>query len=387
MSRKLKRNSDPRAQRVLHVGCPNLGDRDQFDALVNSMFRRRWFTNHGNLVQELESQLAHHLDVKHCIAVCNGTAGLQLACRALNLTGEIILPSFTFVATPHAVRWQRLQPVFADINPNSHCLSVESVESLINERTSAILGVHLWGNSCKIDELEELAQQHGLKLIFDAAHAFSCSTSKAMIGNFGDCEVFSFHATKFFNTFEGGAIATNDDELADRIRLMRNFGFSSMDHTVDLGINAKMPEICAAMGLSMIDSIESIRRRNQLNHQTYKSLLGNQPGLRLLSFDHMKLSNWQYVVLEIEEKRFGRSRDQVFDQLHANQIRARRYFYPGCHRLAPYCDEPSIAVDLSNTETVCSKVLCLPTGTAIEQRDIVRVCNVVLGSASLGNVG
>lgn len=363
---------------VLHVGAPNVGDRAYFNRMVDQIFERRWFTNDGCVVKELESKLRSFLGVKHCIAVCNATVGLQLAFHALNLSGEVILPSFTFVATPHAAHWERLTPVFADVNPVDHTICPRSVESLITDKTSAIVGVHLWGNPCDTEAIEALAQDRGLAVVYDAAHAFACAGRGQMIGNFGDCEVFSFHATKFFNTFEGGAIATNNDELAERLSLMKNFGFAGMDKVVHLGTNAKMPEICAAMGLSVFSCLDQLRDKNQYNHNLYRAHLEGVSGLRLLTYDHLQQTNWQYVVIEIDEKQFGESRDDVIHRLHAANIRARRYFYPGCHRMEPY---GSMARNrdlvLPHTEMLCRRVICLPTGTAIDELDIDRVCKVI----------
>ena len=365
---------------VLHVGAPNVGDRAYFNQLVDQMFERRWFTNDGCVVKELEAKLRSYLGVKHCFAVCNATNGLQLAYRALNLTGEVILPSFTFVATAHAAQWCGLTPVFADVDRDHHTICPHSIESLITEKTSAIVGVHLWGNPCDTKAIEDLAHKHGLAVVYDAAHAFACSKDDQMVGNFGDCEVFSFHATKFFNTFEGGAITTNDDALAERLALLKNFGFAGMDTVVDLGTNAKMPEICAAMGLSLLPCLDQLLERNQHNHQLYRAHLEQIPGLRLLTYDHLQQTNWQYVVIEIDESRFRVSRDELVAQLHAQQIRARRYFYPGCHRMEPY---RSMArnqnLTLPHTETLCNRVICLPTGSAIDESDIERVCRVIRG--------
>ena len=262
---------------ILHVGTPNVGDRATFDRLVDEIFARRWFTNNGKMVQEFEASLCSFLGVKHCIAVCNATVGLQLVFHSLNLTGEVIMPSFTFVATPHAAQWGGLTPVFADIHRDDHTLCPESVQSLITEKTSAIVGVHLWGNPCDNDALCRIARQRNLALVYDAAHAFACSTPTRVVGNMGDCEVFSFHATKFFNTFEGGAITTNDDALAERLRLEKNFGFAGLDNVIHLGTNAKMPEICAAMGLSLLPCVDRLIERNHLNHRLYQAYLDGVP--------------------------------------------------------------------------------------------------------------
>ena len=364
----------------LHVGRPNLGVRQVFDDLVDGIFERKWFTNHGEVVRTLERLLADHLGVKHCITVCNATVGLQAVLRSLDIAGEVILPSFTFVATAHAVGMSEgLKPVFADVNRDTHCLCPESVLSLINENTAAILGVHLWGNPCYPGLLKEIADAHRLKLVFDSAHAFHNVHEGVSIGNFGDCEVFSFHATKFFHTFEGGAITTNDDVLAARIRRVCNFGFKGPDEIGCIGTNAKMSEINAAMGISMFECIGHIANTNQENFEVYQAFLDGVPGLQLYSLDSMDRCNWQYVVLEIDKDQFGRTRDEVMDVLNSQQIFAKRYFFPGCHRLAPYRkDFEASGRNLVNTEYLSDRVLCLPTGTAIEVDQIHRVCQIIL---------
>ena len=360
------------------MGRPNLGDRAVFDKLVNEIFERRWFTNNGIVVQEFESKLCQHLGVRHCIPVCNATVGLQLACHALELTGEVILPAFTFVATAHAVHWEGLKPVFADVDLETHTICPDSVESLITENTSAIVGVHVWGHACQTERLNQIAAKHGLSVMYDAAHAFGCGHQGKMIGNFGRCEVFSFHATKFFNTFEGGAIATNDDALAKRIRLMTNFGFAGMDNVVTLGTNAKMSEISAAMGISVFSCLDEILVANQTNYLRYQEQLGNTNGLRLYSYDHLDQSNWQYIVVEIDESRFGASRDQVFQRLLDHDVIARRYFFPGCHKMEPYRSlYPDASDRLENTETLCQSVLCLPTGSAVSIEDVDKICALI----------
>ncbi len=366
---------------TLHVGRPNVGDQAVFEKLVSEIFERRWFTNNGVVVREFELMLCDYLGVKHCIPVCNATVGLQLVCHALELTGEVILPAFTFVATPHAVHWEGLKPVFADIDPESHTICPESVESLITDKTSAIAGVHAWGHACHTDQLDEIANRHGLSVMYDAAHAFGCGHQGKMIGNFGRCEVFSFHATKFFNTFEGGAIATNDDQLAEKFRLMTNFGFAGMDTVVNLGTNAKMTEISAAMGISVFACLDDILKKNQLNYERYRDSLGNTTGLRLFPYEHLEKTNWQYIVIEIEAEEFGASRDQVFQRLNDNKVIARRYFYPGCHHMEPY---KTLYGDLSSqvphTEALCQRVLCLPTGSAVSAQDVDEICWLIKSS-------
>src|SRR5438552_8694003 len=226
----------------LHVGRPNIGDRRALLKRINDLLDRSWLTNDGPLLQEFEDRICELAEVKYCVAVCNATIGLELVIKALGLSGEVILHSFTFIATAHALRWHGVTPVFCDIDPNTHNIDPLQVAELITELTSGIIGVHVWGRPCNVDALADLARRHNLKLLFDAAHAFGCSHTGRMIGGFGDAEIFSFHATKFVNTFEGGAIVTNDSELAAKLRLMRNFRFAGLDTVTSLGSNGQMNE-------------------------------------------------------------------------------------------------------------------------------------------------
>ena len=362
----------------LLVGRPNLGNRDCFQRHLEGIFDRRWFTNNGQVVRELEARLCGYLGVRHCIPVCNATVGLQVACQAMDLAGEVIVPAYTFVATPHSLQWEGIKPVFADIDPSTHLLDPRSVRERITPRTSAILGVHLWGRACLPEQLGQIADEHGLQLYFDAAHAFGCAHAGRMIGSFGRCEVFSFHATKFFNTFEGGAITTNDDQLAERIRLMINFGFVGMDTVVHLGTNGKMSEIHAAMGLACFESLDEIVAANRRNLDQYRRELNGLRGVQLHDYDDLERCNFQYVVVEIDPTAAGKDRDELMARLHAERIIARRYFHPGCHRMEPYATlYPDQADSLPITDRVCSRVLVLPTGTAVSPTEISWVCDIV----------
>ena len=246
------------------------------------------------------------------------------------------MPSFTFVATAHAVRWHGLTPVFCDIDPDSHTLDPASVERMLTPGTTAILATHLWGRPCAVEALTELAQARSLRLIFDAAHALGCSHRGRSIGGFGDAEVFSFHATKFFHTLEGGAIATEDDMLAAALRLSRNFGFTGYDRVAGVGINAKMNEVSAAMGLTNLESIDSFIATNRRNYAAYRRGLSGMPGVRFVEYDERERQNYQYVVIEVDRLAAGLSRDALLRVLHAENVLARRYFWPGCHRMEPY---------------------------------------------------
>lgn len=349
----------------LHVGRPNIGDREVFMRLAGEMFDRRWLSNNGPLVQEFERRIADDLGVKHCVAMCNGTVALEIAIRALGLTGEVIVPSYTFVATAHALHWQGITPVFADIDPTTHNLDPEAVARMITSRTTGIIGVHLWGRPAPIEALQSIADEHGLHLMFDAAHAFGCSYRQQMIGSFGRAEVLSFHATKFFNTFEGGAVVTNEDDLAETMRLMRNFGFAGFDNVIHPGTNGKMVEICAAMGLANLDYVGTVIESNRRNYEAYRQGMADNTDVRLLEFDPKEKSNFQYVVLEVVDGGTAK-RDSILAALHAENILARKYFWPGCHRMKPYKDLfPNAGVLLKMTQVVADRVIVLPTGTAL----------------------
>lgn len=364
-------------KKTLHVGSPNIGSRERFFERANEMFDHRWLTNRGQLVQEFEQKVADYLGVKYCISMCNGTVALEIAIRALEIKGEVIMPSLTFIATAHALQWQGITPVFCDIDRNSYCIDPEEIEKHITPKTTAIMGVHLYSRPCDTEALQAIADKHGIKLLFDAAHAFGCSHNGTMVGNFGECEVFSFHATKFFNTFEGGAIATNNDELAEKIRLMQNFGFQGMDNVIYIGTNGKMAEINAAMGLTNLEEIDSFLEINKRNYNTYKEGLADISGLKLIEFNENEKCNRQYIVIEVGND-FPLSRDELMEKLHEQNIRARRYFWPGCHRMEPYRSlQPNAGAMLPATEKVADRILVFPTGTAITPDmvgQIIEVC-------------
>lgn len=354
-----------------HVGCPNIGNRGRLLARINDMLDRRWLSNNGTYVQEFERKICDLLGVKHCIAMCNATIALEITIRALGMSGEVLVPSFTFIATAHALQWQEITPVFCDVDSATHNLDPRCVEKMITPRTTGIIGVHVWGRSCAITELMEIAQRRKLNLLFDAAHAFGCSYQGQMIGNFGDAEVFSFHATKFFNTFEGGAVVTNNDDLAQKIRWMTNFGFASYDHVVYLGTNGKMTEVAAAMGLTGLESLNEFIAINRQNYTTYQQAIVNIPGVRMIEYDPDEKNNYQYIILEIDEAITHISRDLLVRVLHAENVLARRYFYPGCHQMEPYRSYfPHAGLLLPHTERLTQRVMSLPTGTAVTEEDI-----------------
>lgn len=367
----------PAFPETLHVGRPNVGDRASFLARVEGMLDRRWFTNNGPLVLELEAKLANQLEVRHCVLACNATIALQMTIRALGWQGEVIVPSFTFVATAHALAWQEVTPIFCDVDPQTHNIDPAEIEQLVTPRTTGIIGVHVWGRPCDVDGIDRIAQKHGLSVIYDAAHAFACSHGARKIGGFGNAEVFSFHATKFFNTFEGGAITTNDDALAEKLRLIRNFGFVGADDVRALGINGKMSEVSAAMGLTLLESLDSLLETNRRNYAAYERGLTGISGLSLMKFDPSDSNNHQYIVVAVDANEYGSDRDRVVAMLHKENVQARRYFYPACHRMEPYRSREPVRRPLPVTEGLAASLMTLPTGTAVGPAEIETICRVL----------
>ena len=365
--------AEPAFKVPLCVGKPNLVSLPKILANVTHVLESRWLTNDGPCVHKLEQDICRRLNVAHCIAVANGTLGLELAVRALVSEGaEIIVPSFTFIATPNALRWQQYKVVFADIDLITHVLDPEDVAAKITERTGAILGVHVWGTPCAIEPLTDLACKHGIPLIFDAAHAFCTEYDWRSIGNFGACEVFSFHATKFFNTVEGGAITTNDAELAKDLREMRNFGFvgDNSHNVAGIGINAKMSEVHAAIGIANLVSVTDFIQQNTRNYLEYRKFLQHES---LHVYNVNSISNHQYVVVELIGDDV--SADVLERVLRAENVLARRYFSPPCHLMDSYSDEYWV---LPVTEQVAKRTLVLPTGMSVSLKEIDIVCQIVL---------
>lgn len=362
----------------LHVGLPNLPDPARLRARVDAIFERRVFTNQGPLVVELEERIGALLRVQHALAVCNGTIALQIAAQVLGLTGEVIVPSFTFIATAHALQWIGVTPVFCDVDPVTHCLDPREVERHLTARTSAILGVHLWGHPCDTERLAAIASAHGLKLFYDAAHAFGCSRGETMIGNFGHAEVFSLHATKCIHAFEGGLITTNDAGLATAIRTTRNFGFTGYDQVDRLGINGKMPEVSAAMALTLLEQMDEIVERNRQTRALYAEHLAGLRGVELYDPRAEGARNFHYLVLEVDSERAGLGRDELVRILHAENVLARRYFHPGCHRMEPYrTQRPDAGRGLPVTEALSTRTLVLPAGGAVGPDDVATVCELL----------
>lgn len=369
----------PTFAQPLHVGQLNLPQWDKIETTFRGIFERQWYTNHGPLAREFDIAFARHLGVKHAIAVNNGTVALMVAARALGFEqGEVIVPSFTFPATVQALSWAGLTPVFCDVSAATHTLTAEQARPLITPSTVAIAGVHLWGQPCAPESLAALAEEFGLALLFDAAHAVGCTHHGRPLGQFGDLATFSFHATKVVNAAEGGCIATDDDELAARARTIRSFHPGEHYAAVTARINGKMSEAQAGLALLSLAELESNITANRSRHIIYQQRLGDLPGMRLLTPEAHDTSNHQYVTVVIDSERAGLSRDQLALLLDAENIMCRRYFAPGTHQLPPFRDHPAYrTLSLPVTERLCRDVIVFPNGAPMTEDDVVKICDVV----------
>ncbi len=358
----------------LHVGQLNLPSPDAFRAAFEDIFSRRHYANHGPLERSLDDSLAAYFQVRHAVSVVNGTAALILLMKALDVTGDVLTTAFTFPATSQSLLWAGLTPVFCDVDPDSHMLTEAIVDNAITPNTVAILGVHLWGDACDPLHLEQLARRRGLRLLFDAAHGTGCAFAGRRIGGFGDAEVFSFHATKVLNGAEGGCITTNDDALAARLRVMRSFHDGTGDSRGLQRFNAKMSEAQAAMTLLGLAEIDNLIAENRARYEGYRQGLAGIAGLRFVDHAAHGVSNYQYVVAEIDPPAFGMTRDGLRDMLERQGIYARSYFAPGVHRIPPFA---GAAWHLPVTDTLCQSLIQFPTGQAVTLDDVASVCAAV----------
>jgi len=361
----------------LHVGQLNLPDWPRFEAAFQGIFRRRHFTNHGPLVKTAEEKLAPYLGGKNAVCMANGTLAIMAAVQALGLTGKIIVPAFTFPATVQALTWAGLTPVFCDVDPDTHLITAALASRLIHDDVRAMLGVHLWGRSCDINGLESLAHATGIRLLFDAAHAAGCTYKGKPIGDFGDIAIFSFHATKVLNGVEGGCVTTNSDEIAAKLRTIRNFHSLETFAPVPLRMNAKMSEAQAAMTLLSLEDQPEIIKANKKRYETYRKKL-SLPGIDMIIYDETERNNYQYVVVGVDSEKSELTRNDLVKLLGAESVLARRYFTPGAHRIQPYRDQfPQYIDSLPVTDMLGERLMQLPSGQAVSVLDINDICSLI----------
>lgn len=345
-----------------------LPDKSKYHDYVDRIYTSGWLTNNGVLLQELENRLAKYLGVKHLICVANGSLALQLAYKALGLKDEVITTPFSFVATSSTLVWEGLTPVFVDINPDTFNIDHTQIEQQINANTTAIVPVHVFGNPCEVEAIQLIADKHNLKVIYDAAHAFGTQYKGRSVLNYGDISTMSFHATKLFHTIEGGAVVTNDDTLAKKIRLMINFGISSPVTIESIGINAKMNEFEAAMGLCVLDELEDIKRQRKSIWERYVRGLAESVQLQQWHEDSQNNHAYAPVVFESEQHMLA-----VQARLNEHDITPRRYFYPSLDALA--C--PQSKQICKNSRDVAGRILCLPAYPGLELVEQNKVIEVV----------
>ena len=368
----------PAFERPLPVGQLYFPSWERYEAAFRGIFGRGWYTNQGPLTQQLEQRLQQFLGVKHAICVSNATIGLMMLPDAMGLTGKVILPSFTFAAAAQALSWAGLQPVFCDVDLDTHQIDVERIGPLVDEHVSAIMGVNLWGGACDIAALGALADAEGVQLFFDSAHAFGCAVGGARIGGFGRAEVFSFHATKVMSATEGGCICTNDDELAARLRNIRSSYGAGEPVAVVKTANGRMSEAQAAVALMSLDDFPGNQSNNRTLHDLYAVQLGAIPGLRLVRPSGVSFSNYQYVVCRVDEREYGLSRDLLIELLKAENVIARRYFHPGVHRSIPYVDDlPTCKNRLACTDELSATCIQFPIGALVSPEAVERVCSIL----------
>ena len=369
-----------------HVGQLYFPEWEQYEAAMRGIVDRKYYTNHGPLVRELEARLEDFLQIRNAVTVTNATVGLYLACLALGLEGQILMPSFTFIAAAQAAVLAGLDPVLCDVDPRTHQMTPATVERALEARVSAVCPVNLWGGTCDIPALDDWARSHDLSLIFDSAHGFGIETTEGKLGRFGRAEVFSFHATKILTATEGGCVCTDDDELAERIRNMRsNYGIRR-PMPVRLTVNARMSEAQAAIALASLEVIDERVANNRVIFDTYRSVLDTVPGVRLVQPSNVSRSNYQYVVIEIDDDLFGLSRDLLRSVLRAEGVRARRYFKPGIHRSVPFDTlYPQYVEALPVTDRLCDTVLQLPIGALGTTEDAERIGSLICDAHAHAN--
>lgn len=350
---------------------------DEYIEEIRELWDTHWLTNMGVKHVEFQKQLSEYLQVSNIELFTNGHMALELALQALNIHGEVITTPFTFASTTHAIVRNGLTPVFCDINEDDYTIDTSKIEALITDKTSAILPVHVYGNICNVEEIDRIAKKHGLKVIYDAAHAFGETYDGKPVGDFGDVSCFSFHATKVFNSIEGGAACYKDKDLGTALYRLKNFGIRDQETVDGVGANAKMNEFCAAMGICNLRHIEEeIQKRKQIFERYLKHLTGVE-GLRLNSFNAKTQCNYSYFPIVVEEKLYGTSRNEIYDYLAQHDICARKYFYPltsdfDCFHGRFDSSLTPVAVHMSK------RVLSLPLYADLEMETVDRICELIL---------
>jgi dTDP-4-amino-4,6-dideoxygalactose transaminase len=365
------------ANKPIMVTRPYLPPLSEFVSSLEVIWANRIVTNGGPFHRQLEEELSEYLRVPHVVLFSNATIALIAACRVLGLHGEVITTPYSFVATSHALRWNGLTPVFVDIDRRTLNLDVTKIRAAASASTSAIMPVHCYGRPCDVDALEALAEDMNLRVIYDAAHAFGVNCHCGSLLNHGDLSVLSFHATKVFNTFEGGAIICHDRETKERIEQIRNFGFIDEVSVASIGINGKMTEISAALGLLQLRHMPEVFRMRRVAFEAYNNLLASVRGVSLFDFSEVTAPNYSYFPIIVEDE-FPLTRDALYERLREAGIFARRYFYPLISNFPSYSGLSTAATEnLPVANWVSNRIICLPLYPELERPDIERIVDVI----------
>ena len=362
----------------ISITQPTLPDLLSFNAHLKDIWSSKWLTNMGSKHNELENKLKDVLKVPNVSLFNNGTIALLVAIKGLELPhgSEVITTPFTFAATPHCISWNGLKPVFCDIEPETMTIDADKIESLITPNTSAILGVHVYGFPCDVERIEKIAKKHNIKVIYDAAHAFTTEINGRGIGTFGDITMFSFHATKLYNTIEGGCLTFNDPNLVKKIYNLRNFGIQSEELVEEVGINGKLNEIQAAVGLENLKLYKKEQEKREVVKQFYNENLSKIKGIRLPKMPDNTTDSYQYYPIVIEED-YPLTRNELYEKFKERNILTRKYFYPACTDYECYKNDLAVKLaDLSVVNDLKHKVLCLPFYGSLKQEELEAILEV-----------
>lgn len=352
---------------------------DEYVRGLEEIWENKWLTNDGPVLQRFEKQLSEYNDTNNLCLFANGTLALQIGLQGMGISGEVITTPFTFVATTHALYWNKIRPVFCDIEPDYFTLDPEKVEESITPWTTAILAVHVFGYPCQLDALAVIAKRHSLALIYDAAHAFGVRVNGKSIAHYGDLSMFSFHATKLYHSLEGGMLTFQDSGIKMNLNYLKNFGFKSQTEVVMPGTNAKMNEMQALMGMQVLNYMDELIAKQKQIDIIYRERLHDLPGIQFCpALPESVRCNYSYIPVEIDEKEFGLSRDELFEKLKQYNVFARRYFYPLVCDFACY-KSLSVSDPLTIARRVSERILTLPTYYDLRLDDVNRICDIITG--------
>lgn len=361
------------------VTSPLLPDLKELNALMQKIWDSKWITNNGSFHRQLEKQLAEYLGVQFLSLFTNGTLPLITALQAMRITGEVITSPYSFVATTHALWWNGIKPVFVDIDPKTGDMDPEKIEAAITPKTTAILPVHVYGKPCDTTAIQDIADKYGLKVLYDAAHAFGVKVNNISILNSGDMSTLSFHATKVYNTIEGGALVMHDEKTKKHIDYLKNFGFAGETEVVAPGINSKMDEVRAAYGLLNLKQVDwAIEKRHQVAIK-YREALRKVEGITFFDEEQGVKHNYSYFPIFVDEKLYGKSRDELYFQMRDKNILGRRYFYPLISTFTTYRGlESAKPENLPNATKMAERVICLPMHHLLTEQDIQRILECIV---------